>query len=247
MSSTDTPGITARCATEPLPLPRTPVRTRLGIIYAAVLLAVICGGAAYPARAGTFVVTSVNDPGDGTCTVASTGDGCTLREAINAANSAAGADTIDATGVSGTIQLQSVLPDLSTDISINGPDAKALIVRRNTGGDYRIFNVSAGATVNISGLTVANGQALNGVDGVVVAPLVKAYGTAGDPGGGIFNSGTLSLTDVEVSGNQSGYGGSSYRAPGASGGSGGGIYNTGTLIIIRCVVSDNQTGYGGDG
>ncbi|HSP45478.1 MAG TPA: CSLREA domain-containing protein, partial [Chthoniobacterales bacterium] len=88
-------------------LPRTPARTVVAIMYAAVWLVLICGGAAYPARAGTFVVTNINDPGDGTCTAADIGDGCTLREAINAANRAGDSDTIDAAGVNGIIQLAS--------------------------------------------------------------------------------------------------------------------------------------------
>lgn len=227
-------------------LPRTSAPAGAPLFYAAVLLLLICEGV-YPARGGTFVVTTVADPGDGICTPAGIGDGCTLREAILAANGAPGPDTIDATGVTGTIQLTGVLPDLSTDIDINGPGATALIVRRNTGGDYRIFNVSVGVTVKISGLTVTNGQALNGVDGIPTAPLVPYRGTSGEAAGGIFNSGTLSLTDVDVSENQSGHGGNSYRDVAGLGGSGGGIYNAGMLIVTRCSVSRNQTGYGGAG
>lgn len=226
--------------------PRTTAHTAARIICVAALLLFI-GGVASPANANTFVVTTLADPGDGICTAADIGDGCTLREAINAANGAPEADTIDATGVAGTIQLAGALPDLSTDMNINGPGATALTVRRNTGGEYRIFNVSAGVTVNISGLTVANGQAPNGVDGVPTAPLVPFQGTLGDPAGGIFNSGTLSLAGVEVSGNRSGRGGNSYRAPGGLGGSGGGIYNTGTLIVTGCRITGNQTGNGGSG
>src|SRR3712207_6482274 len=45
-------------------------------------------------RAATYVVTNVNDPGDGACTGADAGDGCTLREAIATANSVIGSDVI---------------------------------------------------------------------------------------------------------------------------------------------------------
>ncbi len=46
---------------------------------------------AKPAHADTFTVNNVGDPGDGNCTA----DGCTLREAITAANVTPGADTIN--------------------------------------------------------------------------------------------------------------------------------------------------------
>ncbi len=42
--------------------------------------------AADAAQTGPFVVNSLLDNGDGTCDEAGVGDGCTLREAINAAN-----------------------------------------------------------------------------------------------------------------------------------------------------------------
>lgn len=57
------------------------------------------------ARATTFIVTSTADPGNGVCTAASTGDGCTLREPITAANANGEDDIIVFTGLSGTIQL----------------------------------------------------------------------------------------------------------------------------------------------
>src|SRR5438034_8033736 len=118
-------------------LPRTSARTPARIFCAAVLL-VLIAGAAYSARAGTFVVTSVADPGDGTCTVVDIGDGCTLREAITAANAVSGADTIDATGVSGTIALTAALPDMSSDITILGPGATLLTVSRGGSARFRV-------------------------------------------------------------------------------------------------------------
>jgi hypothetical protein len=50
------------------------------------------------------------------------------------------------------------------------------------------------------------------------------------PGGGIVNSGTLTLTNSEVTGNGSIV-------------SGGGIYNTGTLTVIGCTIDNNQAAY----
>src|SRR5262249_52693710 len=42
-------------------------------------------------------------------------------------------------GVTGTINLNSALPNLTHNISINGPGANLLTVRRDTGGLYGIF------------------------------------------------------------------------------------------------------------
>src|SRR2546425_11620457 len=45
-------------------------------------------------EAPTFQVNSIADTDDGACTLPGAGNGCTLREAINAANTAVGAELI---------------------------------------------------------------------------------------------------------------------------------------------------------
>jgi hypothetical protein len=83
-------------------------------------------------------------------------------------------------------------------------------------------------------------------------------GGNGGNGGGIYNTGTLRLTDDTISGNTTGPGGNggqdTVMASGASdtldigsgdGGNGGGIYNTGTLTLTGDTVSGNTTGAGG--
>src|SRR5262249_18257396 len=61
------------------------------------------------------------------------------------------ADTI-AFEVAGVINLTRPLPNLTRSVSIDGPGADRLTVRRDTGGNYRIFTVAAaGAVVSISG------------------------------------------------------------------------------------------------
>jgi hypothetical protein len=86
-----------------------------------------------------------------------------MRDAITLANMDPGQDTIQfAPAVAGTITLLSALPDLSTAIMLEGPGADALTVARSaTEGtpEFRIFTVSAGAEVTISGLTVTGGRA----------------------------------------------------------------------------------------
>lgn len=83
---------------------------------AAAFVAVLLAGAV--ARADTFVVTNTADPGDGVC-----GAGCTLREAIDAANANPGVDFIhfDIPGVGPhTIHPLTPLPDITEAVSIDG-------------------------------------------------------------------------------------------------------------------------------
>ena len=133
----------------------------------------------------TLTVTNTNDSGVGS-----------LRAAIAAANQHPGPDTIDfAPAVTGTIALASPLPDLTTNIDIQGPGANLLTVRRDTGGDYRIFTVASGATVSISGLTISNGQD-SGISNAGTLTLSNATirdNSAGE-GGGLYNSGTATVT-----------------------------------------------------
>ncbi len=200
--------------------------------FALVFLATALGLFVFPSAARsatTFTVTTIADPGDGTCAAAGTGDGCTLREAIAAANSAAGDDIIVfAAGVTGTIQLTAALPNLSSNISLQGPGANLLTVRRNTSAVYRIFaannGTSSGPTVSISGLGIANG-------------LGKASGD--NLGGAIYGqNATLTVTGCMISGNQAGFGGGIDNR--ASGGSA-------TLTVQGCTFSTNQSDFGGGG
>jgi CSLREA domain-containing protein len=161
---------------------------------------------------GPIVVTTTSD----TPAVGQT----TLREAITLANDLPDEDRIIfGSGAVGTIQLTSALPDLTGSLKIIGPGANVLAVRgQGAANRYRILTIPAGATVEISGLTVTNGYTADGANG--------GLGGTGVPGGGIFNSGTLHLARVAVSGNQTGKGGDGSSAPGGGGGAGGGIFNS---------------------
>ncbi|MCK4314285.1 MAG: CSLREA domain-containing protein [Anaerolineae bacterium] len=179
------------------------------------------------ARAATITVNNTAD------TAADDGQ-CTLREAITAANTdtasgitagecaaGSGDDTIDLTGVTGTINLTDSLPPITSNIVFNGLGESSLTVRRDTGGNYRIFTVGTGAVVTISGLTISNG-------------LISS------DGGGIHNEGTLTLNTSTVNSNQT-YGDHCH---------GGGIHNEGTLTLNNSTVSGNNAGtdiYYGDG
>jgi CSLREA domain-containing protein len=195
-----------------------------------------------PAVAGTTI--TVNSTSD-----AAANDGlCTLREAITSANvnadsGAASGECAAGTGddtitfsVTGTINLTGALPDINSNLTIGGPGSSQLTVRRDTGGDYRIFTVS-NVTAAISGLTVTNGRTPDGTP--------ANFGSNGGDGGGIANFGTLTLTDVTVTANATGVGGAGNNG-GGDGGGGGGVFNQGTLTMTSCVISGNTTGRGGD-
>ncbi|MDQ3815400.1 MAG: right-handed parallel beta-helix repeat-containing protein [Armatimonadota bacterium] len=205
-----------------------------------VLLWPLCGmtlllGLISPAQATTFTVTTTADPGTGACTAAGNGDGCTLREAIAAANAVTDDDTISfASGVTGTINLTTALPALSTHMTIQGPGAGSLAVRGEGATDpYRIFTIAADQTVTISGLTITNGYTTgNG-----------AVGTTGHLGGGILNDGgTLTLSNCTLSQN---------TATGQFGGFGGAIVNnvfdhsSATLTLTNCTLINNSAKAGG--
>src|SRR5262249_12071289 len=134
-----------------------------------------------------------------------------LRYCITYANNNPGPDTITF-AVTGTINLTGPLPNLGGDLTIAGPGADQLTVQRNSSGTYGLFRVIASATVDISGLTIANSIA--------------------NQGAGIYSNGTLTLAYSIVSGN---------KADGGLNGDGigGGIYNAGTMRISYSTVANN--------
>ena len=90
-----------------------------------------------------------------------------------------------------TINLLTALPDVDNSVTIQGLGANLLTVRRafNAATNFRIFNIPQGVSnVAISGMTISNGR-------------------NSDFGGGILSLSNLTLTNVHLSGNQSGGGG----------------------------------------
>ena len=202
-----------------------------------------------PAWAAIITVNSVADDADGS-------DGeCTLREAITAANTdtasgatagecaaGSGEDGIDI-GLTGTVNLTGALPDLSTNLAIAGPGADEFTVRRDSGGDYRIFTVTSSSVVSISGMTIAGGNVPLGNDGggilnnggtLTITSSTISGNSAGNDGGGISNEGgTLTITDSTLSSNTAQQGGAIFN-------------DDGTLTITSSTISDNsaRTGSG---
>jgi CSLREA domain-containing protein len=181
-----------------------------------------------PQSAVTLIVTNTQDHDDGACGFID----CTLREAINAANSLSGDNTITfAPAVTGTIVLGSALPDVFTNINILGPGARTLEVSGNDA--FRVFSLTSGNN-SISGLTIRNGRVVGGAGASV-------------SGGGIFNQGTLMLSQCAIK-NHTLVAGSSLTGTGGTA-SGGGIFNSNIMTMDGCTVSGNIAlgGAGADG
>jgi hypothetical protein len=153
--------------------------------------------------ASIIVVTNTNDSGPGS-----------LRDALAMANDG---DTIDATGISGTILLTSGELPITHSVTINGPGAGTLAVNGN--GSSRVFE-NWFEDVTISGFTITNGRS--------------------DSGGGIRNpapqniccGGSLTVTNCTISGNSADY-------------DGGGIANSAGLTVSNSTISGNSASYGG--
>jgi len=124
-----------------------------------------------------------------------------LRATIAAASS--GDTIVFAPGLTGPIPLAETLT-ITQNLTISGPGASVIAVSGNN--SFTVFVINAGVTAFISGLTIEN-----------------AGGGAGD--GGIFNRGTLTVTNCVISGNSS---------VGA-----GGIDNPGTLTVLNSTISGN--------
>ena len=169
-----------------------------------------------------------------------------LREAINASNTNPGTQIISFDGSLGdqTITLGGTQLALTDDVTITGLGAHSSIIDGNA--QSRIFQVNNGVTANISGLTITNGSS--------------------DTGGGIYNLGTLTLSNSTVSNSYaSGDGGGiqnilneegnptltvtgSTISGNMSGSIGGGINNFfGSLSVTNSTISGNSAGHSGGG
>lgn len=145
---------------------------------------------------------------------------CSLRAAITFANNSPENDTINFDpayiGAGQELALftfvQLTIANNGT-LTINGPGAKLYSI--NGVNLVRVFNVSAGATATISGITIRNGF------------------TNGGEGGGIRNAGNLTVNSCEIKFN-TGSGSDPFRF-----GGGGGIWNVGNLNLINSTVYGN--------
>jgi CSLREA domain-containing protein len=229
-------------------------------------------------EAASFAVNSTIDdvdavPGNGVCATA--GDLCTLRAAIQEANALSGPDVVKLkTGLymltSGGASENDCATgdiDITNDLTIIGTGVKKTFI--NGGKLDRVFHIIGAISVTMTDVAIQNGLAtddgygdVNNVNGGgilnesastltlkgITLSNNAASGGANSSGGGIHNSGTLTITKSLLSN-------STISNNAASGGSnaiyGGAIYNNaGTLkikatSIFNNIVSGPNLGFGG--
>jgi CSLREA domain-containing protein len=238
---------------------------RLGVAaVAAVLLALALPGAAVPQQFN-LVVDTTADGNDGECA-----RDCTLREAVALANPSAGQWVSIPPGVYRLSQGPLVLQNNSIVFGVsfagnNSFGARTTVI--DARGTSRVFEVPAGSSAVLAGLTITGGNAPTG-GGVFVANggQLTLYDTilegnvAASRGAGIDNAGNVSLFYSTVSGN---------RTTGGSGGglagevdsntgvfyatlsgnsasaNGGGIVTGGSLQLQQTTIAANSAGAGG--
>ncbi len=176
-----------------------------------------------------LTVTSLADSGTGT-----------LRAAILTADAGSHSDKFTiGFAVTGTIDLQSPLPDLNNSIAIQGPGASSLVVVERAAGysfSSAIVTVDVGQTASLSGLTVANGNAggIHNDGGTLTVANSAVLNNVADFAGGIRNYGTLTVSGSIVSGNSAAF-------------AGGGIYNNGPATVAGSLFTGNSAGINGGG
>ena len=214
---------------------RLEIAAVLGLIAVA---GVALFGPRAPLASGPIIVNTTADPGSARV--------CALRDAITAANTqvavngcAAGTGTDTITfSVSGTITLSSALPAIANastgSLTIDGSGQTIA-----GAGAYQVLVVDSGATLTLNNLTIENGSSASG-GGVynggtlTVTNTTFSDNSASLGGGGIYNGGTLIVTNSTFSTNSASY-------------YGGGIYNGGTLIVTNSTFSGNSASLGGGG
>ena len=204
----------------------------------------VIGGGTKLLDASTII--TVNSTAD----VVNTGVGVTtLRDAINFANADTGEDVIEFDSslfaspqiISlslGELSITHSLSIIAPQDSLTGAD----LVTVSGNNATRVFEIGNGTTVNLSGLIVADGLVTN------------------NDGGGIKNSGTLTLDNSIVRNDSANSGGGIANSRGAmltvsnstitgnstrSSGNGGGIDNTGTLTVSNSTITGNLARSGG--
>lgn len=167
-----------------------------------------------------FTVSTAVDESDGDFSASD----LSLREAIEQANSLAGADTIliSQSLTSSTVTLGGTALVITDAVTINGSNAPG--IRINGGGLSRVFDLQNRPDVSMSWLTISGGSTT----------------AAGQGGGGIRSTGNLSLTGVVIENN---------TTSGDVSNGGGILQVNGALTLSNSSVRNNSTtgngAYGG--
>jgi parallel beta-helix repeat protein len=159
-----------------------------------------------------------------------------------------------------TITLNSALPALAANVTLQGPGANLLAVSGNK--SVGVFAVNSGVTASLSGLTIEQGNASFGGGiynngGTLTLSNCTLADNSGSSAGGIgnFAGGTAMLSNCTLADNSAYFGGGisnfsgtlavlfctiSGNSASGSGAHGGGIWNSSTLTLTNCTLSDNS-------
>lgn len=208
----------------------------------------------FVAHAATITVNTTNDE------LNSDGD-CSLREAIQAANTDTGVDACTAgsgddiislpagiyvLSLTGADEDNNVTGDLDIvdNLIINGAGAANTAI--NGGGIDRVLHNFSGGHTEINGVTISNGSTTIWGGGIYNAGGTltlnnssvsdNTAGGSGAGGGILNNSGTLTLNNSRVSGNTADYGGGIHN-----------VWASATLTLNNSTVSGNTAGGKGGG
>jgi len=196
---------------------------------------------ATPVYAAGFTVNNISDvhdakPGNGLCEIPNGKGVCTLRAAIDEVNALAGQSKHTISVPPGTYAL--VLGELVVKayVEITGANPTATIIDGQRAS--RILQVESSAGVSLKSLTLRNGNAgptnfgggIYNAGSLTITDSVIRQNVAGNDGGGIVNakSAFLTLLSSTVSYNESGSGG-------------GGIANLGSFTSVNSTISNNKT------
>ena len=235
----------------------------LNILTFFAMLVSLLGSAVSVISVRAAMIITVNTNADNT-----TDDGlCTLREAITAANTntavngaddcnhdgSAGTDTITFAGNYTITLTGSQLPAVDTAIVITGNGAANTIIQAdalpNT-ATYRVIEVTSAGSLTLDNLTIRNGKC-NG-----------SCPSSPNNGGGIYNNGTLTVSNSTISNNYaSNFGGGIYNYDALAVLAvtdstisfnsaiidGGGVNSLGTLSVTNSAITHNNANVGGGG
>ena len=186
--------------------------------------------------------------------------GCLLKQRI--ASAPPGATIKIAAGIY-TLTGGELVIDKDLTLVGEGPDV-TVIQAANTWDDavHRVIRITEGSVVSISGVTIRYGNEASTKlrmipfhSAGIGMPSSGIEGISAEFGGGVYNQGTLTLSDSVVTENFAGGGGGIFNGAkitirntlitgNKSPGYGGGIFNGGILHAVNIVLEDNVAGTG---
>ncbi len=177
-------------------------------------------------HAASYTVTNCNPSGAGS-----------LRQAIVDANGHAGPDEITFNITCNRITLSSpIFPNITGDLTITGPGADSLTI--DGAGQYRVFVITSGVNVTISGLTIQNAgnsgaSPVRSSGGALTVQDTVFRDNKAGTGGAIYNNnGTLTVSNSAFINNKATY-------------DSGAIHNYGMLSVSNSTFSGNSSSANG--